>query len=136
MGKTKKADWGIIEEKTINKALAIIDEFKPDIIHVFGTEWSFGLYGTYFNTRIHMLGSIGPYNNALMPPMYSVLDLVIGMGLSPKLQLNAWLNRKNDKSRKRMEERVYTAVKYYMGRTEWDESRQFISSWLRLLLLQ
>ena len=120
----KKADWGIIEEKTINNALAIIDEFKPDIIHVFGTEWSFGLVAehTSIPVVIHMQGSIAPINNALMPPMYSVLDLVIGMGLKPKLQLNAWLSRKKDKSRKRMEARVYKAVKYYMGRTEWDKN--------------
>lgn len=119
-----KAGWEIVIEKTLDKALAIVNNFKPDVIHVFGSEWCFGLLAerTDVPVVIHMQGSIPPYNNALMPPLYSVLDLIIGMGWNLHMQFNAWLGRKKDRSRLAMEERILRAVKYYMGRTEWDKN--------------
>ena len=60
----------------IEKSLIIIEEFKPDIIHVFGSEWCFGHIASFTNIPvvIHMQGSIPPYNNAFYPPGYSYLD--------------------------------------------------------------
>lgn len=119
-----KVSWNIVIRKTLDKALAIVNEYKPDVIHVFGSEWCFGLIANYTNIPvvIHMQGSIPAYNNALMPPLYSVWDLIIGMGCNPKKQINAWMGRKKDKSRQNMEERILKSVKYYMGRTEWDRN--------------
>lgn len=119
-----KAGWEIVIEKTLGKALEIVNDYKPDVIHVFGSEWCFGLLAerTDIPVVIHMQGSIPPYNNALMPPKYSVWDLIIGMGVNPHTQVNAWLDRKKDKSRQKMDERILHAVKYYMGRTAWDKN--------------
>ena len=49
-------------------------------------------------------------------------DIVVGIGLNPKRQFDAWLGRKKDKSRQAMEERILRKVKYYMGRTNWDKN--------------
>lgn len=119
-----KAGWEIVIEKTLGKAMEIVDDYKPDVIHVFGSEWCFGLLAEHTSVPvvIHMQGSIPPYNNALMPPMYSVWDLIMGMGLHPHTQFNAWLGRKKDKSRLKMEERILKAVNHYMGRTAWDKN--------------
>lgn len=119
-----KAGWEIVIEKTLGKAMEIVDDYKPDVIHVFGSEWCFGLLAEHTSVPvvIHMQGSIPPYNNALMPPMYSVWDLIMGMGLHPHTQFNAWLGRKKDKSRLKMEERILKAVSHYMGRTAWDKN--------------
>lgn len=119
-----KVGWEIVIEKTLDKALAIANDYKPDVIHVFGSEWCFGLLAerTDVPVVIHMQGSIPPYNNALMPPLYSVWDLIIGMGWNPHTQFNAWLGRKKDMSRLKMEERILKAVSHYMGRTEWDKN--------------
>lgn len=119
-----KYSWEVSIGKILDKALAVIDDFKPDLIQVFGSEWCFGLLAERTNIPIviHMQGSIPPYNNALMPPLYSVWDLIIGMGWSPRTQFNAWLGRKKDKSRQEMEERILRSVNYYMGRTAWDKN--------------
>lgn len=118
-----KVGWQVAIDKTLDAAEKTVNEFKPDIIHVFGSEWCFGLLAERVKTPvvIHMQGSIPPYNNALMPPMYSVHDLIVGMGWKPKTQFNAWLGRKKDKSRQEMEERILRGVQYYMGRTAWDK---------------
>lgn len=120
----QKAGWNTTIEKTISKAVEIIEKFRPDIIHVFGSEWCFGLIAEYTEIPvvIHMQGSIPSYNNALLPPLYSIHDIVVGIGLNPKRQFNAWLGRKKDKSRQAMEERILRKVKYYMGRTNWDKN--------------
>ena len=51
----------------------VIDDFKPDVIQVFGSEWCFGLIQEYTNIPvvIHMQGSMPPYQNAMFPPGYS-----------------------------------------------------------------
>ena len=120
----QKAGWNTTIEKTISKAVEIIEKFRPDIIHVFGSEWCFGLIAEYTEIPvvIHMQGSIPSYNNALLPPLYSIHDIVVGIGLNPKRQFDAWLGRKKDKSRQAMEERILRKVKYYMGRTNWDKN--------------
>lgn len=119
-----KAGWEIVIEKTMDKALEIVNSYKPDIIHVFGSEWCFGLLAerTDIPVVVHMQGSMPPYNNALLPPLYSVFDLVVGMGFNLHTQFNAWLYRKKDSSRQAMEEKILKRVRYYMGRTDWDRN--------------
>ena len=82
----QKAGWNTTIDKTISKAVEIIEKFRPDIIHVFGSEWCFGLIAEYTEIPvvIHMQGSIPSYNNALLPPLYSIHDIVVGIGLNPK----------------------------------------------------
>lgn len=119
-----KCNWTVSTDKILDKAMVVVNDFKPDVIQVFGSEWCFGLLAERTNVPIviHMQGSILAYNNALMPPLYSVWDLIMGMGWNPTSQLNAWLGRKKDKARQEMEERILRSVKYYMGRTAWDKN--------------
>jgi len=57
----------------IADCLKVIEDFKPDIIHVFGSEWGFGLVEKYVDIPvvIHMQGSLPPYVNASYPPGYN-----------------------------------------------------------------
>ena len=65
--KIGKHTWAINERKVIEQGRKVIDQFKPDVIHVFGNEWPFGLLSQYTNVPlvVHIQGSIVPYNNAL-----------------------------------------------------------------------
>ena len=119
-----KLGWQIVIEKVLDRCVAIIERVQPDIIHVFGSEWCFGLVAerTSIPVVIHMQGCIAPYNNALMPPMYSVHDLIVGMGWNPHRQFNAWLGRMKARSRAAMERHIFEVVEYYMGRTDWDRN--------------
>lgn len=116
--------WRIKEEKIISLGRKVIEEYKPDLIHVFGNEWPFGLLAQYTDIpfAIHIQGSIIPYNNALYPPKYNGYTFVRAAGCNLRKdwhRLNAY---SKDKSRLEMEKRIWKCVKHYMGRTSWDKA--------------
>ena len=116
--------WRVNEEKVIPLGRKVIEEYKPDLIHVFGNEWPFGLLAQYTDIPfvIHIQGSIIPYNNALYPPKYNGYTFVKAAGWNLRKdwhRLNAYYK---DKSRLEMEKRIWKYVKHYMGRTSWDKA--------------
>ena len=66
------------EEVIIPKLLEIIEDFKPDIIQVFGTEGVFATVQKYTNVPIviHLQGLIIPYLNAFFPPSQSQYSFI------------------------------------------------------------
>lgn len=118
----KKDRW-LRVRKYIPQAIEIINDIKPDIIHIFGTEWGFGQVARYVNVPvvIHMQGCIMPYQNALLPPGYSILDKILSCGLNIKRMIYLWLRQQYEKSWGQLELSNFNANKYYMGRTHWDK---------------
>lgn len=111
-------------EKIISLSLAIIHKCKPDIIHVFGSEWCYGQVAKYVNIPviIHMQGSLPPYFNAKYPPGYSKWDEMLSLGLNLRQQLLFYLREKKNSTRVMQEVETLQIVKYYMGRTCWDKT--------------
>ena len=66
------------------KYLSIIEDFKPDVIQVFGSEGSFALIQEYTITSvvIHLQGLINPYLNTYFPIAYSKIDFIFALGKS------------------------------------------------------
>lgn len=116
--------WAVNEKKLMPKCMEVVNEIRPDIIHVFGCEWPFGLIAKYTNIPvvIHIQGSIIPYNNALYPPRYNGYTFVHAAGFNLKRQFYFWRNARKDKSRLDMEKRIWECVDNYMGRTGWDKA--------------
>lgn len=111
--------------KILEAALKVIDDVKPDIIHVFGTEWFFGLVANYTTIPvvIHIQGAILPFNNAMLPPRYSIVDVIRNEGLRRPISMyRAWKRYLAEKTRETMERHIWRAVGNYMGRTEWDKA--------------
>lgn len=84
--------------------LNIIEDFQPDIIHVFGSEWCFGLVEKYTNIPvvIHMQGSLPPYANAAFPPGYNFFTQWRNSHFSPIVLLkNGWCGIKTTTIRQR-----------------------------------
>lgn len=101
----------------------VIDDFKPDVIQVFGSEWCFGLIQEYTNIPvvIHMQGSMPPYQNAMFPPGYSWKeehDDIPWWNLRWRHRHSLW--RKRNVEVVDREERILRGCKYFMGRTDWD----------------
>lgn len=119
-----KRRWNKIEEELfIPHCLKVIDDFKPDVIHVFGAEWCYGLVQEHTTVPvvIHIQGSIPPYNNASLPPGYGKNDYPKFLGRwKLKTQLYRKLAMKFEADRGRREERILKGCKYFMGRTDWD----------------
>lgn len=123
--KRAKTSWNVNAEKLVPQLKHIVDCVKPDIIHVFGTEWPFGLIAekTDIPVVIHIQGAIAPYNNAMFPPGYNFLDKIKNIGWThPQRIRKAWQAYQYDCSRLEIEMRAWKCVSHYMGRTHWDKA--------------
>jgi glycosyltransferase involved in cell wall biosynthesis len=111
-----------LEKEETDYYLRVIDDFKPDIIHVFGTEQSFGLLSlrTKIPLVIHIQGILNPYLNAFFPPGTTGLDYLIHLGFIEAIKKFRILNffKRNTKR----ELRILSNGRYFMGRTNWDRS--------------
>lgn len=102
----------------------VIDDFKPDVIHVFGTESSFGLLAPEVDVPvvIHLQGLLHPYFNAWLPPGYSRWDCYRRNGLTPvsiALSIRA-LAFNRIAARRELE--ILKRAHNFMGRTDWDRA--------------
>lgn len=118
--------FDVSRNKLIPLSLEVIEDFAPDVIHVFGSEWCFGQVAEFCDVPvvIHMQGSIPPYNNAFYPPGYNVWDEVIYNVIKFKWHklIRLYQARKKQKSREKQELKTLAVVTNYMGRTKWDEN--------------
>lgn len=114
-------------KKDICKIQKIIDDFKPDIIYLWGTEW-FGLNivgKTNVPIVVHIQGISIPYYTCFLPPNHSVLGLLCNIIYNPVSFFKAnsfFFQRKRFKKMAEREKRNLLNVKYYLGRTAWDYS--------------
>lgn len=110
------------EKIAIPPLLEIINDFKPDIIHVFGSENIYGLLAKYVKTPLilHIQGILSPSFNAFLPPFISWKDYISqSNSLFVKLRL---LSEKISWRRNGFtERRMFKHIKNFMGRTEWDK---------------
>ena len=116
--------WDVYVDKMLPNARRIVEEYRPDLIHIFGTEWPFGQIATYTNIPvvIHIMGAIVPYNNANYPPGYSFLKVLFQNCKHPGIMYSMWKRHKDSKNREEWERKTWQLVKNYMGRTHWDVS--------------
>lgn len=119
----RKFHVDIVERLFMPHCLRVIDDFKPDVIHVFGAEWCFGLIQEYTNVPvvIHIQGSMPPYQNAMYPPGYSWEEEhknIPFWNIRWRYRHSLWHRQSMDIVKR--EERILSNCKYFMGRTEWD----------------
>ena len=110
--------------KNIAKYLQIIEDFKPDLIQIFGSENEFGIICrlTKIPVVIHMQGCIPPYHNALFPVGMKKSDFLFKKGLSLSYRIIGLRSERAFRKRAEMEIETIQSCKYFMGRTEWDKS--------------
>jgi glycosyltransferase involved in cell wall biosynthesis len=116
--------WIDYERNLVPACIRIVEKYSPDLIHVFGNEWPFGLVAQYTNIPvvIHIQGAIVPYNDASYPPGYNGYTLYKSRRWNIIKGIKQYNARQKWLSRMRMEYRIWRAVDNYMGRTEWDRS--------------
>lgn len=103
--------------------IKIIDDFKPDIIHCFGSEWNWGLIANETKTPIvlHMQGYINIYNDA--NAKIHLKPQSIWHSLShPREVLQSVFLKHYNKKRNLTELEIMRACHHFMGRTEWDRN--------------
>lgn len=104
--------------------LKVIEDFKPDVIHVFGTETSLGLICKYTTVPvvIHIQGLLAPYLNAYFIPNTSKCDFIVQNIFSFKniyKELSLLRKWRHNTSR---EIDIIKNCHFFMGRTSWDKS--------------
>ncbi|MCF0074493.1 glycosyltransferase [Dyadobacter sp. CY261] len=110
------------DETETGRYLEVINDFEPDIIHIFGSEQAFGLVQgrTQIPVVIHIQGILIPYLNAMFAPGTNALDYFRHLGL------RSGITRLKDLSvfahNARREEKILRLCRYFMGRTEWDNT--------------
>lgn len=108
----------------IPKCLEIISDFKPDIIHIFGSENQFGLLTFYTKIPIiiHMQGSLPPCYNARFPITINFKDILLSTHYTITKKLSEFRNLNIFRLRAQREINILKQTKYFFGRTHWDKS--------------
>jgi glycosyltransferase involved in cell wall biosynthesis len=108
----------------IDKLLGTIDDFKPDVIHIFGTESVFGkiINSTPIPVIIHLQGLINPCLNAWKFSGYNTISLLRNSNLILLLKGYGYFH--NYFRFKKMAQReldIFSCGVNFMGRTHWDK---------------
>lgn len=101
----------------------IIEDFKPDIINVFGTEDGFGLIAKRIKIPvvIHLQGILTVYERKWHAANISSIELISHSGIKSFLLGGSLFNTyKYLKKTALREQEIFKVCKYFMGRTDWD----------------
>jgi glycosyltransferase involved in cell wall biosynthesis len=122
-----------ISDRYINRLLEVIKEFKPDVIHVFGTETFFATIQEFKNIPvvIHLQGLINPILNAFYPVNSSKWNFILSNKyFFDNLKFKGPITHFSKLKKQAVKEaKVLRNSKYVMGRTNWDQTiSQFYNS--------
>lgn len=109
------------ERDLVDAYSEIVEDFRPDVIQVFGSEHSYGLVAerTRIPVVLHVQGIMNPYFKAFFPPGVGWRDY-INTPLRPSQMLHKLYIKKKWERACVREKRILKAITYYLGRTEWD----------------
>ena len=115
-----------VDDFVISESLKIIQENKPDLIHIFGAEWCYGMLASHVTVPvvIHIQGLWSQIRNSLLLPGQSTLfDRFKPELWNHPLGFFARYQYYNlSMERHRREEEILRRNKYFMCRTRWDQS--------------
>lgn len=122
-----KEYYGGYKKKNSKKYLIqikqIIQDFQPDIIHLFGLENPLAIIirNTSVPIVIHLQGLLAPYDNAFFPVNFNKSSFLIPFSIREWVFRNGYIFAKNNiHVRGEKELSLLKKVEYVMGRTDWD----------------
>ena len=103
-------------ERTKAELLRVIEDFRPDIIQCFGSEWRYGAIAECVSVPvvIHMMGFLNIY--------FPALDMVRGYCAIPADSRRKAPEQRPEDVAAAFERQRMKANHYFMGRTEWDKN--------------
>ena len=103
----------------------IIDDFKPDIIHLFGIENPLAvvvLSNAKVPIIVHLQGMLAPCNNAFFPPGFGSFSFLWPLTMREWILRNGYgFAHRAIAVRSFHELQLFKIVKFAMGRTAWDK---------------
>lgn len=117
----EKVDFEYKWNRVREKMLEVIENFKPDVIQCFGSEWLYGLIAEYTDIPvvIHMQGFSNIYNES-SELVYSDWEYIRCNHYNPKVAFTTLTNRRKNEESLEKERRLMKNNKFFMGRTSWD----------------
>lgn len=110
-------------EEDINRFLNVVEQVKPDIIHIHGTEQPFGLIQKYTDipTVVSIQGNLSVYTHKFFSGI-SYNSVLKNSRFSSLLFFQSFINtyRRFIKAAER-EKEIFKYSKYIIGRTSWDK---------------
>ncbi len=124
--KKSNEKYSKISSKMRDGYMSILEDFKPDLIHIHGTEINLGLLKQYTNNNIPIVCSI----QGIIPPCFDYLKLSIA-----NVKYRRFKSLKNiigrggiDGALRKwkkyipVEKEIFRSNFYFIGRTDWDKS--------------
>jgi glycosyltransferase involved in cell wall biosynthesis len=103
----------------------VIQDFKPDIIHVFGTEMGYGkiLVNKFEKVIFHLQGLVAPISKVYFPLGISVKDIFRYSPIKNSIRGLTFYHLYMDMmARGKREVEILAQWKYFSGRTHWDKN--------------
>lgn len=126
-GKIMQRLFSSLYDSNIEALKKAIEDFQPDVIHLFGTESGIGeaVKFTKIPVVVHLQGLVNPYLYSWLPKGISQRNIWQKSSLRAiLLRRGTYFEYKLFQKRAFREEEIIKYAKYYFGRTEWD--RNFI----------
>lgn len=111
-------------EERKDMIMSVIDQFNPQLIHVFGTEIPFGLVAakTEIPVVIHIQGIINPYLCKWFPSGYSNMLMLRHTPFRMIFKFSGyWADYIRYKRLAKREVKIFNIARYFSGRTDWDK---------------
>jgi len=103
--------------------LGLLKQYKPDIIHVFGTENPFGLIAlkTKIPVLVHIQGILSPYVRKWFPTGYNNFQMLRHTSFFKTIKFSGyWADFIRQKKLAKREVEIFKVIRYFSGRTDWD----------------
>lgn len=106
----------------LSSMLRVIDEFKPDVIEVFGSERIYGLIAQHTGIPVvlHIQGILGECWKRFLPPGMSMLKF-LSSGHTLSGMFAKMYYARSFKARCGQERKILSSIRYFIGRTDWDK---------------
>lgn len=119
------------EKIVVEKIVAAINKFTPDIVHVWGVENIYAAVIPYINCPfvVHIQGLLSPSMYVYVPYGFSLCDLRKANTLTQQITNTGNIKAyRKAEYRANREMRVTKYVKNWIGRTDWDKSMSMMLS--------
>lgn len=113
-------EWRLLQAKLE----AVVHDFQPDVIHCFGSEYTYGYLQQAvpeIPVIVHMQGFLNIYNASEMQAL-RVRDYYKLYHYNPLQMLHFKFRYNKNHVKDEMEREIMRLNRYFMGRTEWDRN--------------
>ena len=110
------------DDVCLKKFQKVVEDFKPDVIHVFGSEQCYGLITKYTKVPvvIHLQGILNVVWNAFLAPGVSLSTYCL-QDWNPKMIWSRYQEYWEWYRTCAREREILRNCKYFIGRTDWDK---------------